>query len=114
MGKSVADRFEGIALEDSFVCGVITDDDSLTLEMDFALQPGHPQYEGDGASLSHNPGSVRFGGLSRLSIDVAEKRGESRKRFAIHHAAIEGSTFRISCDWGDIELTARSVRLVVE
>lgn len=115
MGKSVASRFDHIAVERSMLLGVVVDDDQLTLEMDFCLEPGHPSYEapGDGEDCCFHPGSIRFGGISKLSLERAEGDA-SQRRYAIQSFAIDGARCDLACDWGTIHLQARSIRVVTE
>lgn len=115
MGKSVASRFDNIAVEESKLLGVVVNDDELTLEMDFCLQPGHPDYEapgGEGEGCFH-PGMIRFSGITTLNIERAQAEAGQR-RFAIHQFTIEGTKFAMACDWGAIRLQARSIRVVTE
>lgn len=115
MGKSVASRFDNIAVEQSMLLGVVVDDDQLTLEMDFCLEPGHPDYEAPGSDDDYcfHPGMIRFGGITTLNLERAQ--GEAgQRRFAIHSFSIEGAKFDMECDWGAIHLQARSIRVLTE
>lgn len=118
MGKSIASRFEHIDIEKSMLLGVIVNDDELTLEMDFCLTPKHPSYEEPGAdeACCWHPGMLRFGGISTLQLERAQAPdGESAKRrFAIRSFNIEGTRFEMKCEWGDIHLAARSIRVLTE
>lgn len=116
MGKSVASRFAHVAIERSMLLGVVVDDDRLTLEMDFCLQPDHPAYEapGKGEECCFHPGSIHFGGISALTLDRAEQAEAHQRRFAIQSFAIDGARFDLACDWGAIHLQARSIRVVTE
>ncbi|WP_133365368.1 hypothetical protein [Qipengyuania sediminis] len=115
MGKSIASRFADIAVERSMLLGVVVDDDQLTLEMDFCLEPGHPAYEapGEGEACCFHPGMIRFGGITTLNLERAEAPAGAR-RFAIQSFAIEGSRCDLACDWGKIHLQARSIRVLTE
>lgn len=95
--------------------GVVVNDDQLTLEMDFCLQPGHPAYEAPGAGEEgcFHPGMIRFGGIITLSIERADP-ASGQRRFAIQAFAIEGTRFDITCDWGTIHIQARSIRVLTE
>lgn len=115
MGKSVASRFDNIAVERSMLLGVVVDDDHLTLELDFCLEPGHPDYEAPGAdeACCFHPGMIRFGGITTLNLERAQ--GEAgQKRHAIQSFAIDGARFDLRCDWGAIHLQARSIRVLTE
>ena len=115
MGKSVASRFDNIAVERSMLLGVIVDDDELTLELDFCLEPGHPDYEtpGEGEECCFHPGMIRFGGITTLNLERAQAEAGQR-RFAIKEFTIEGTKFAMDCDWGAIHLQARSIRVLTE
>lgn len=115
MGKSVASRFDNISVERSMLLGVIVDDDQLTLELDFCLEPAHPDYEapGEGEDCCFHPGMIRFGGITTLNLERAQAEAGQR-RFAIQSFAIEGTKFDMTCDWGAIHLQARSIRVLTE
>ncbi|QYJ05906.1 hypothetical protein [Qipengyuania flava] len=116
MGKSVASRFENIAIDSSVLRAVIINDDELTLEMDFCLEPSHPDYEepGAGEDACFHPGLLKFAGITRLSLERAEGAASDARRFAIHSFTIEGAKFDMACEWGDIHLQARSIRVLTE
>ena len=115
MGKSVASRFNHIAVERSMLLGVIVDDDELTLELDFCLEPGHPEYEAPGADeeCCFHPGMIRFGGITTLNLERAQAE-PGQRRFAIQEFTIEGTRFAMACDWGAIHLQARSIGVLTE
>ena len=115
MGKSVASRFDNIAVERSKLLGVVVDDDQLTLELDFCLEPGHPDYEapGEGEDCFH-PGMIRFSGITKLNLERAEQADGGQRRFAIQSFAIDGTRCDLVCDWGAIHLQARSIRVLTE
>ena len=119
MGKSIADRFSNIDIEKSMLLGVIIDDDELMLEMDFCLDPAHPDYEepGEGEAYCFHPGVLRFAGITKLNLERAEaaRGGEGmQRRFAIETFSIDGTRFAMKCEWGDIELQARSIRVLTD
>ncbi|MBX7512960.1 hypothetical protein K3179_00200 [Qipengyuania sp. GH38] len=117
MGKSIASRFDNVDVARSTLRAVIINDDELTLEMDFCLEPGHPEYEapGEGEECCFHPGMLKFAGISKLSLDRRETGGEGKqRRFAIDTFNIEGTKFDMACEWGDIHLQARSIRVLTE
>ncbi len=118
MGKSVASRFENVSVERSTLRAVIINDDELTLEMDFCLEPDHPEYETplEGEDCCWHPGLLRFAGITKLSLDRADTHsvGEVQRRFAIQSFTIDGSKFDLASEWGDIHLQARSIRVLTE
>ncbi len=115
MGKSVASRFDHIAVERSKLLGVVVDDDQLTLELDFCLEPGHPAYEAPGAGEDcFHPGMIRFSGITKLNLERAEQADSGQRRFAIQSFAVDGTRCDLVCDWGAIHLQARSIRVLTE
>ena len=118
MGKSIASRFDNVDIEKSTLRAGIINDDELTLEMDFCLEPAHPDYEepGDDEECCWHPGLLKFAGISKLQLDrrdVGQGEGMQR-RFAIETFKIEGTRFDMACEWGDIHLQARSIRVLTE
>ena len=68
MSRITDPRFQGIDFERSFLTGVIYDDESLSLEMDFRLTEGHPRYappqpDEEGC---YRGGYIRFGDINDL------------------------------------------------
>ena len=117
MGKSIASRFDNIDIEKSTLRAVIINDDELTLEMDFCLDPAHADYEepGEGEDCCWHPGLLKFAGISKLQLDRRDTSGEGmQRRFAIETFNIEGTKFDMACEWGDIHLQARSIRVLTE
>ena len=117
MGKSIASRFDHIDIERSTLRAVIINDDELTLEMDFCLEIGHPEYEqpGEGDDNCFHPGLLRFAGITKLQLDRRDAGGDKlQRRFAIQTFRIEGTKFDMECEWGDIHLAARSIRVLTE
>ncbi len=117
MGKSIASRFDNIDVAKSTLRAVIINDDELTLEMDFCLEPDHPDYEEPGADedCCYHPGLLKFAGISKLQLDRRDVGGDRmQRRFAIETFNIEGTKFDMECEWGDIHLAARSIRVLTE
>ena len=117
MGKSIASRFDNIDIEKSTLRAVIINDDELTLETDFCLDPAHPDYEepGEGEECCFHPGLLKFAGISKLQLDRRTSAGDGmQRRFAIETFHIEGTKFDMACEWGDIHLQARSIRVLTE
>lgn len=117
MGKSIASRFDHVDIAKSTLRAVIINDDELTLEMDFCLEPGHPEYEAPGADEANcfHPGMLKFAGISKLGLDRRDTGAEGmQRRFAIDTFNIEGTKFDMACEWGDIHLQARSIRVLTE
>ena len=116
MGKSIASRFDHVDIASSTLRAVIINDDELTLEMDFCLEPDHPEYEepGEGEECCFHPGMLKFAGISKLSLDRRDIGDGAKRRFAIDTFNIEGTKFDMACEWGDIHLAARSIRVLTE
>ncbi|NNC52078.1 MAG: hypothetical protein HKO08_03445 [Erythrobacter sp.] len=117
MGKSIASRFDNINIAKSTLRAVIINDDELTLEMDFCLEPEHEDYEQplEGEDCCWHPGLLKFAGISKLQLDRRDVAGEKmQRRFAIETFNIEGTKFDMACEWGDIHLQARSIRVLTE
>ncbi len=116
MGRSIASRFENVDIEKSVLRAVIINDDELTLEMDFCLNEAHSEYEapGEDDDRCFHPGLIKFAGISKLALDRAEHPTGSSRRFAIQSFSIDGTKFAMSCDWGTINLQARSIRVLTE
>jgi len=108
-------RLKGIDFEHSYVLGVIYDDESLTLEMDFKLTPMHPEYvEPETEEGCYRSGFVRFADIDDLQIDKARGGGEQSDYSTIYSVAGDGKNFAISCGWGEIKVAARSVRVAFD
>jgi len=110
-------RFKGIDFERSYLLGVIYDDESLTLEMDFRLTEAHPEYVApqDGDEGCYRGGFIRFADIEDLQIDKA--RADEREEVdysVIYSVSGDGSNFEFSCGWGEIKVAARSVRIAFD
>ena len=110
-------RFAGIDFERSFLTGVIYDDESLTLELDFNLTEAHPRHvppTGDEEGC-YRGGYVRFADIDDLQIDKAKpSEGETEDYSIIYAVAGDGERFEFSTGWGEIKVTAKSVRVALD
>ncbi len=117
MSESRHPKLAGIDLETSYILGVIYDDESLTLEMDFHLLDSHPRYEaaeGD-AEGCYRKGFVRFADLDDLRLRKARPEDGREVDYSdIYSATIEGDYANISSGWGEIELTAQSIQIALD
>ena len=110
-------KLTGIDLDTSYILGVIYDDQSLTLEMDFHLLESHPRHEaptaeGDGC---YRKGFVRFADLDDLRLRKAKPEDGREVDYSdIYSATIEGDYANISSGWGEIELTAQSIQIALD
>ena len=110
-------RFDGIDFESSYLTGVIYDDESLTLELDFHLNERHPQYAPPepGEEGCFRGGYVRFADIDDLQIDKAKPvEGEDEDCSVIYSVAGDGQKFEFSCGWGEIKVAAGSVRVALD
>ena len=117
MSRITDPRFEGIDFERSFLTGVIYDDESLSLEMDFLLTEGHPRYVAPepGSEGCYRGGYIRFGDIDDLQIDKAKPvEGKSEDYSIIYSASGEGQRFEFSTGWGEIKVAAGAVRVALD
>ena len=113
--SSISDpRFKGIDFENSYLTGVIYDDESLTLEMDFSLTELHPDYAApqDGEDGCYRGGYIRFADIDELEIDKAP--GVVEDYSIVYSVAGDGQRFEFSSGWGQIKVTAKSVRIAFD
>jgi len=117
MSRITDPRFDGIDFERSFLTGVIYDDESLSLEMDFHVTEGHPRYTAPqpGEDGCYRGGYIRFGDIDDLQIDKAKPvDGKDEDYSVIYSVAGDGQKFEFSCGWGEIKVAAGSVRLALD
>ena len=118
MGSVTDPRFKGIDFERSYLLGVIYDDESLTLEMDFNLTELHPDYAAPqpGEEGCYRGGFIRFADIDDLQIDKAPpaKTGEQVDYSTIFSVSGDGKNFEFSSGWGEIKVSARSVRIAFD
>ncbi|WP_338446004.1 hypothetical protein V5F89_12730 [Pelagerythrobacter marensis] len=117
MGEGGDPKTAGIDLAASYILGVIYDDESLTLEMDFRLLESHPRYEppDDGAEGCYRKGFIRFADLDDLRLRKAKPEdGRELDYSDIYSATIDGDYANIASGWGEIELTAQSIQIALD
>ena len=117
MGNVSDPRFKGIDFGQSYLLGVIYDDESLTLEMDFRLNEAHPEYAApqDGDEGCYRGGFIRFAEIEDLQIDKAKvDEGQASDYSIIYSVSGDGKNFEFSCGWGEIKVAARSVRVAFD
>ncbi len=111
-------RFEGLDFGRSFLLGVIYDDESLTLEMDFNLTEQHPRYvaPAEGESGCYRGGYVRFADIQDLQIDKApvSDEGQPADYSVIYSVSGDGERFSISTGWGNVKVSARAIRVALD
>ncbi len=110
-------RFQGIDFARSYLLGVIYDDESLTLELDFNLTDAHPGYSApqNGEEGCFRGGYIRFADIEDLQIDKArEADGDAPDYSVIYSVAHDGNKFEFSCGWGEIKVAAGSVRVALD
>ena len=117
MGEGGDPRLAGIDLATSYILGVIYDDESLTLEMDFHLLDAHPRYQApaDGEDGCYRKGFIRFADLDDLRLRKARPEDGREVDYSdIYSATIDGDYAYISSGWGEIELTAQSIQIALD
>ena len=116
MAGATHPKLEAIDLEKSYIMGVIYDDESLTLEMDFHLLDSHPRYEEpDSDEGCYRKGFIRFADFEDLRLRKAKAEDGREVDYSdIYSATIEGDYAFISSGWGEIELTAKSIQIAVD
>jgi hypothetical protein len=109
-------KLAGIDIETSYILGVIYDDESLTLEMDFHLLEDHPAYTApDGDEGCYKQGFVRFADMDDLRLNKAKPSDDKEVDLSdIYSAQFEGDYAFISSGWGEIELTAKSIQIALD
>ena len=113
--SSISDpRFKGIDFERSYLTGVIYDDESLTLEMDFCLSELHPEHAApaEGEDGCYRGGYIRFAEIEDLQIDKTP--GVVEDYSIIYSVAGDGQRFEIASGWGQVKVTAKSVRIALD
>ena len=106
-----------IDLNRSFILGVIYDDKSLALEMDFRLEADHPDFTPPppGEEGCYKSGFVRFADLDDLRLKKTKvEEGKTQDLSVIYSAEITEDFAHIDSGWGEIELTANSVRVAFD
>jgi hypothetical protein len=76
----------------------------------------HPDYAApqDGDDGCYRGGFIRFADIDDLQIDKAPAvEGESDYSI-IYSVSGDGKTFEFSCGWGEIKVSARSVRVAFD
>ena len=117
MSRITDTRFDGIDFERSFLTGVIYDDESLSLEMDFRVTEQHARYAppAPGEDGCYRGGYIRFADIDDLQIDKAKPvDGEEEDYSVIYSVAGDGRKFEFSCGWGEIKVAAGSVRIALD
>jgi len=107
-----------IDLDRSFILGVIYDDSSLTLEMDFRLEADHPDFKAPaeaGDDGCFKQGFVKFSELDDLRLRKTKvEEGNNADLSIINSATISADYAFIDSGWGEIELTAQTIRIAFD
>ncbi|NNC59625.1 MAG: hypothetical protein HKO05_06495 [Erythrobacter sp.] len=106
-----------VDLDRSFILGVIYDDKSLTLEMEFRLESGHPDFAEpeEGEDGCFKQGFVRFSDLEDLRLRKTKvEEGKEQDFSEIFSATIAEDYAHVDSGWGEIELTAGSIRVAFD
>ncbi len=109
-------KLRGIDIDTSYIMGVIYDDESLTLEMDFHLLEDHPRFEqSDNPEGCYRNGFIRFADFDDLRLKKTKvEDGKDVDLSVINSATIDGDYAFIDSGWGEIELTAQSIQIAVD
>ncbi|ALE16293.1 hypothetical protein AMC99_00994 [Altererythrobacter epoxidivorans] len=109
-------KLAAVDIDNSYILGVIYDDESLTLEMDFRLMQDHPRFEEpDSDEGCYRKGFIRFSDFEDLRLRKAKPEDGKEVDYSdIYSATIEGDYAFISSGWGEIELTAQSIQIAVD
>ena len=106
-----------IDLDKSYILGVIYDDESLTLEMDFRLEADHPEFRPpeEGQDGRYRQGFVRFSDMDDLRLRKTKvEDGEDVDLSIINSATIDADYAFVDSGWGEIELTAQSIQIAFD
>ena len=117
MSRITDPRFDGIDFDSSYLTGVIYDDESLTLEMDFNLTEQHPRHAPpeSGEEGCYRGGYIRFADIADLQIDKAKAvEGAAEDYSIVYSVSGDGQNFEFSTGWGEIKVAASSVRIALD
>lgn len=116
MSAQTHPKLANIDVNSSYILGVIYDDVSLTLEMDFHVLEGHERYvKSDDPEGCYLKGFMTFKDMDDLRLKKAKiAAGEERNLSIIESAEIAGDYCYILSGWGEIELTAKSIQIVID
>jgi hypothetical protein len=104
--------FEGYYLEDSFVLGLKVTPEALEFDLLAVVTPVHPEHTTPqpGEQHPYRPARIRFDGLRRLTflgertiVPAVDAAGD-RDLGNIDALVAAGDSYRISGDWGVIEI----------
>ena len=112
--------FGGVFLEESYVLDVVATPGSLRIELDVVLEPSHPNYipPAEDERFCFRRARLLFEGVRGLRW---EGQGAPSARDAsgevdlghIDSCRLVDSTFELEGDWGQLEVVADAVRLVL-
>lgn len=107
-----------IDLASSHILGMIYDDSSLTLEMDFYLLDDHPRFPPRSDGACYLTGCIRLGDIDDLRISsdkgASDKSSAGSKSGVINKAMIEDDYCLIRSNMGEIELTAKAIQITLD
>lgn len=108
-------KLEHIDLGSSYILGLIYDDSSLTLELDMRIEEGHPRYAPQDDGECYIKGCIRFADIDDLRVkNEPHEKGEEVNLSIIKSAMIEGDYCFIHSNMGEIELTAKSIQVMLD
>lgn len=108
-------NLDQIDLASSFILGVIYDDSSLTLELDFKVLDGHPRFAKQDDGQCFLKGCIRFAEIDDLRMKNAQYAADEDVNLSIIKSAmIEDDYCLIQSNMGEIELTAKSIQIILD
>jgi hypothetical protein len=109
--------FETFLLEESWVLEIEAHPRTLSIKLELALVPEHPDYTAPGpGALCHRSGMIRFGGVESLSWSHQTLQPATDATGEIDYGHIDTfdwtpEEFRLIGDFGHITLRATDVRV---
>jgi hypothetical protein len=109
-------KIEGIDLARSYIMGVIYDDATLTLDMDFRLRETHPKYTHPGTlDGCYRNGFIRFTNIEDLRLTKSPSApNDVRNLSIIYKSEFHDDHVVIDSAWGEIEVSASTIQVVVD
>ena len=114
-------RFRDYYLEDSYVLGIEETPTQVSFLLDVVLTPSHPQYLAPGPAEQHcyRPGTLMFRTVKRLEWKSRSLRKSVDASGQVDYGNIDifevlpDELFRLSGDWGELEIVANEATLTL-
>jgi len=109
-------KIAGIDLVRSYILDVISDDSTLTLDMDFRLRESHPRYTNPGTlDGCYRRGYIRFAQIEDLRLNKSPTAPKDVRNLSIIYSTEFHDDFvHIDSAWGEVEVSASTIQVVVE